>query len=143
MRGISITEGAPSLRCPRVVLGSTFSSSAIVGRGMFALASREVGGEVILLPFVGDMVGDFAGLLLRQLTFGLGGKARTGLYAPMTTVGDQELLQAAYPLIEVLSLIRPRFPFCSKSSVQLRHCFGLFMHERLQVGTAAICRAIG
>ena len=66
-----MAEGAPSLRFERVILGSTFSSSAIVGKGMLALANREVGGEVmLLLPPVGDKVGDFAGLLVVQVTFG-------------------------------------------------------------------------
>lgn len=70
-----MAEGAPSLRFERVILGSTFSSSAIVGKGMFALVNREVGGEVmLLLPPVGDKVGDFAGLLVGQFTFGKGQK---------------------------------------------------------------------
>jgi len=35
---------------------------------MLELTKREVGGEVrLLLPLLGDMVGDFAGLKLRQL----------------------------------------------------------------------------
>lgn len=68
MMGISIADGAPSLRCDKVNRGSTFSSSAILGRRMLELTKREVGGEVrLLLPLLGDMVGDFAGLKLRQL----------------------------------------------------------------------------
>ena len=62
MSGISIADGAPSLRCPRVNRGSMFSSSAMLGR-MLAFARREAGGEArLLLPLFGDMVGDFAGL---------------------------------------------------------------------------------
>jgi hypothetical protein len=63
IEGISMAQGAPSLRFDSVVLGSTFSSSAMLGRRRVALAKREVGGEVtLLLPLFGDMVGDFAGL---------------------------------------------------------------------------------
>jgi hypothetical protein len=69
MMGISIADGAPSLRCDRVKRGSTFSSSAILGSRTLALTKREVGGEVrLLLPLFGDIVGDFAGLKLCQLS---------------------------------------------------------------------------
>lgn len=68
MRGISIVDGAPSLRCDRVNRGSTFSSSAMLGRTL-APTKRVVGGEaMLLLPLFGDIVGDFAGLKLCQLS---------------------------------------------------------------------------
>lgn len=66
MIGISIAVGAPSLRKDDLVRGSTFSSSAMLGRRWLALARREVGGEVMLPPLFGEMIGDFAGLKVGQ-----------------------------------------------------------------------------
>lgn len=62
MMGISMADGAPSLRLERVDRGSTFSSSAMLGRR--GLARREVGGEVMVMlpPLFGETIGDFAGL---------------------------------------------------------------------------------
>lgn len=61
IRGIWIDVGAPSLRFDK---GSMFSSSAMLGSRWFD--RREVGGEVMLPPLFGEMIGDFAGLYLNQ-----------------------------------------------------------------------------
>jgi len=66
MEGISMADGAPSLRLERVDRGSTFSSSAMLVRTW--LARREVGGEVMVMlpPLFGETIGDFAGLEIGQ-----------------------------------------------------------------------------
>ena len=62
IEGISMADGAPSLRLEKVDCGSTFSSSAMLVRTW--LARREVGGEVMVMlpPLFGETIGDFAGL---------------------------------------------------------------------------------
>ena len=66
IEGISMADGAPSLRLERVDRGSTFSSSAMLVRTW--LARREVGGEVMVMlpPLFGETIGDFAGLEVGQ-----------------------------------------------------------------------------
>jgi hypothetical protein len=66
IEGISMADGAPSLRLERVDWGSTFSSSAMLVRTW--LARRDVGGEVMVMlpPLFGETMGDFAGLEIGQ-----------------------------------------------------------------------------
>jgi hypothetical protein len=110
-----MADGAPSLRLDRVDRGSKFSSSAMLVR--IWLARREVGGEVMVMlpPLFGETIGDFAGLETGQQRAWI--KQHQHWYVPVSAVCDQQLLQAAYALVQVVAFHRPSLSFCSKGRV--------------------------